>query len=397
MAALPDLPGPKLEPFSTENHRLRIVWIEKFGVGGDATVWKVRIENKIYALKIVSTNTKHQRHVLTPISTQFGFTRFLPKNYGLPRMLIERGLTPELYHPYADTFTSECRAFGRLKETNNEHLAVKCFGYIILSKEQEDDLIAAGGGDDEPLERFHTKLKDEPLRAILKEYIELEDRPLDLRPHRIPRMIRALDAVHKLGIIILDIRESNYLNGVMMDFSRSETVPHPKLDVDFQEWSYSQSWLYSISARGDEESFDQMIDQYNERVDKGEVSGPRIWSRMRRHEEMRKKLRSGSKYVEELERDEIIIHGPSDLEDAVKYPRVRAELYDWKAAQEKRDKDRSPPVSTVLEEDEKEKINGSTDDKPYDSDDGSRPPQRKKKGAEDKTKKRKTKAKRKRH
>lgn len=54
MAALPDLPGPKLYPLCYEGQTLEIDFIEHIAVGADATIWKVSIEKNTYALKIVS-------------------------------------------------------------------------------------------------------------------------------------------------------------------------------------------------------------------------------------------------------------------------------------------------------------------------------------------------------
>ncbi|KAI0154528.1 kinetochore Sim4 complex subunit FTA2-domain-containing protein [Xylariaceae sp. FL1272] len=290
MASLPDLPGPKISPFSTNNALLRITFLQRLGVGGDATVWKIEIERQVYALKI------------------FGFGSFLFYKSKIPKILQENGVTSELIHPYRDPFTSECRAFGRLQEANNENLAIKCFGYIILTEAQEQLLIEAGGGDDRPIQRDDERLKNEPLRCIVKKYIES---PEYIQHNQFPKMIRDLDAVHRLGIVITDIRAD--LNGVMMDFSRSLTVPHPQLIPAWQEFLYSKDWKSQATARGDEEDFDAMIDRYNRMVDTGVIKGPRVWTRLCPNDRFKERLRKRS----------------DESAEAVRFPRVRPELYNW--------------------------------------------------------------------
>lgn len=43
---------------------------------------------------------------------------------------------------YFDPFSAECRAFGRLKETGHEDLAIGCHGYVLLDDEHERALLA---------------------------------------------------------------------------------------------------------------------------------------------------------------------------------------------------------------------------------------------------------------
>jgi hypothetical protein len=56
--ALPPCPGPKLAAFQTQNTQIK--WIERLDVDRDSEstmqgcVYKVEIESKVYALKIVS-------------------------------------------------------------------------------------------------------------------------------------------------------------------------------------------------------------------------------------------------------------------------------------------------------------------------------------------------------
>lgn len=54
MAGLPDAPGPKLYPFNTGGDALNLEFIDELGKGLVSYVWKVKINNNEYALKIVS-------------------------------------------------------------------------------------------------------------------------------------------------------------------------------------------------------------------------------------------------------------------------------------------------------------------------------------------------------
>ena len=122
---------------------------------------------------------------------------------------------PDLY--YCDGFYAECRAYGRLQEMNVEYAAVRCFGYITLSRQHEDQLKGEGisirdHDDGDP---------DWPIYAIVKEYI---DTKIHFTPSMVRSMIRNLHTIHEVGIYVRDIHEGNYLNGVLIDFSQSRTV-----------------------------------------------------------------------------------------------------------------------------------------------------------------------------
>lgn len=42
--------------------------------------------------------------------------------------------TPQLWIDYFDPFNCECRVYGRLREEGREDLAVRAYGYLLLSK-----------------------------------------------------------------------------------------------------------------------------------------------------------------------------------------------------------------------------------------------------------------------
>lgn len=45
--------------------------------------------------------------------------------------------TPQEFIDYLDPFNCECRAYGRLKQEGCEDLAVRAYGYVLLTREQE--------------------------------------------------------------------------------------------------------------------------------------------------------------------------------------------------------------------------------------------------------------------
>lgn len=91
---------------------------------------------------------------------------------------------PQLYHDYFDPFNSECRVYGRLKQDNREDLAVRAYGYLLLTADQEAEItqriIKEGWESHEPEdanEMGHSmwnRSKDDqgrPIRAIVKELV----------------------------------------------------------------------------------------------------------------------------------------------------------------------------------------------------------------------------------
>ncbi|KAH6626065.1 kinetochore Sim4 complex subunit FTA2-domain-containing protein [Chaetomium sp. MPI-SDFR-AT-0129] len=211
---LPCVPGPKLAPF-TPNARANIEFVEFLGEENnvDSQVWKVKIkvagQPRLFALK-----TFYFRH-----------SNFLRNNQGgdLTRPLA----SSQLYTDYFDPFNCECRAYGRLKEAKREDLAVKAYGYLLLTPEQEAELARKVTGEptpppdakaDEALNghdfwRRQEEHRGLPLRAIVKELGMWAD----------------LKSLHSLGIFVGDTHGGNYLGGKLVDFSRSWTMYHPAM------------------------------------------------------------------------------------------------------------------------------------------------------------------------
>lgn len=196
------------------------------------------------------------------------------------RRFLDSKVTKEEIRVYADAFNSECRAYGRLQETGNEHLSIKCYGHVLLTADHEKEL--AEKGDIEALEHDSDEFKNLPLRAIVKEFVPDGRRLypyLDAR--KVPQMIRDLDSLHRIGIFIDDVRDPNYLRDLNVDFSRSKTVPHPLYNRDYIALVDTHPIGKNHTAWADEVAFDSMIDEYNEGIERGRHNGPYIWTRMK--------------------------------------------------------------------------------------------------------------------
>ncbi|KAH9906764.1 kinetochore Sim4 complex subunit FTA2-domain-containing protein [Xylariomycetidae sp. FL2044] len=265
MAALPKVPGPKLAPY-VDGESLDIDFIQHLGKGVHAHVWKVLINGKVFALKIFT----HWENFNTG------------KTYRLPEMSRQEELA------YFDPFFCECRAYGRLKERNQEHLAMRCHGYIFLDSATQARLLQQDVSHDwEEDWGWRPDCAGRPLRALVKDYFDIDgthvgpdqpgivdirndiasgllagleedeesDEKLPLRtgskPHRLRgaldetkgesyvlyalnfnhkagrRAVRSLKSIHRLGILIQDVHIENIIGGKFIEFSCAWTAPHP--------------------------------------------------------------------------------------------------------------------------------------------------------------------------
>ena len=158
---------------------------------------------------------------------------------GLERTMggwLNHGLaSPELYIKYFDPFNAECRVYGRLKEENRPDLAVRAHGYLLLTPEQEFEVIQRSGKthpDDpnpednpDPWYRMDGPLvHDRSVHAIVK---DLVTDPKPFSADHVSHICNDLEELHKLGILVRDIRIANYLGGKLVDFSRAWTMPNP--------------------------------------------------------------------------------------------------------------------------------------------------------------------------
>ncbi|KAK7947981.1 kinetochore sim4 complex subunit FTA2 domain-containing protein [Apiospora aurea] len=217
------IPEPKIHQFDTGGGPLSIDFIEKLGRGLHAHVWKVCINGNIYALKL--------------------FTHFKDAT---PKPLREKIVGNAEQWLYFHPFPNECRAFARLKEFGQEHLAIQCYGWIEMDESHHafmDTQIDKYGW---PEEYFGKRKR----YAIVK---ELVDFPTDkscahedmLRMLTSPKVVKmafgGMKIMHDLGIFIGDVKHNNVAGGKHIDFSRARTAPHPALPKNFTDDPFTWS------------------------------------------------------------------------------------------------------------------------------------------------------------
>lgn len=229
---LPRIRGPKLGPLrGTAEADLEFIRYVGSETDVDSKVWKVRLDDKYYALKIF---TFHHWEELKDTSGPW----VLPPKFDPQK---RPPLTPQDYTDYLDPFNNECRAYGRLKQEDREDIAVLAHGYILLTAEQEQHVTKACGKEYiDPETQTAEELdgqglwgrwewhRHERLRAILKDFVD--EQTSDFEKSQIPQIYEDIETLHSLGILIRDIHPGNYMGGKIIDFSRSWTMYHPYLD-----------------------------------------------------------------------------------------------------------------------------------------------------------------------
>ncbi|KAI3394197.1 hypothetical protein diail_3012 [Diaporthe ilicicola] len=246
---LPNTEGPKLGKFKNGRHRT-IEFVKGLGSGAHSHVWRVKIDNKTYALKMF-------RHI-----------RAEQENLAPPAKLEKAGIDLELLNNQLTPFSCETRAYGRLKETGNEDLAWKCYGYIALDEATYGavvrDKIALPHRDWFSLDtRSDADVAGRPLfpiYALVKEFITNADRRPAFDVRHAHGMAQAINRLHSVGIAHRDIQARNYADSRIMDLSTAWTVPNVRLD---------RQLLWDPVERIDEVDtddyfmFDNMIEEWN--------------------------------------------------------------------------------------------------------------------------------------
>lgn len=178
--------------------------------------------------------------------------------------------SPRRYIEYLDAFNSECRAYGRLNDEKRHGLAVRAFGYLLLTPEQEAEVTERSGfvrfapaGPEAELSGANSwgrweEHRGMPVRAIVK---ELVTEGVGFGTALPEDLWRDLEDLHRLGILVRDLSVGNYLGGKLVDFGQSWAMPHPcfesihpyqldkerrsdplKLDCEIVDWKMANHW-----------------------------------------------------------------------------------------------------------------------------------------------------------
>jgi hypothetical protein len=202
-----------------------------------------------------------------------------------------KGELRQKYIYHLQPFYRECRAFGRLKEVEREHLAVKAYGYAILDPKAKDfakqmrDTIwrqdtsgVVWDDHNDPLgDQFLQAPREriwEPRMCIIKDWIDdpwspgvKKHNPVALMKNELtyfPRILEDITDFHECGIILGDTQLSNYIDGVLVDLGGTTTVPH----IDDPEHGIQPSWTMASLAANDFYNFHtNVVGEFNETVE----------------------------------------------------------------------------------------------------------------------------------
>ncbi len=138
-----------------------------------------------------------------------------------------------------------------------EDIAVKAYGYILFSPQIEQELRKRWPDDEVSWFGRQDYHRDTPLPGIVK---HLAPTDVNISPELAPIMLRDLDELHRCGILHGDIRELNYLNGKLIDFSSSSTIPHADL-YERKSWG---EYFEKLHPGFDDLYFDSMVYWWNQ-------------------------------------------------------------------------------------------------------------------------------------
>ncbi|KAI0805748.1 kinetochore Sim4 complex subunit FTA2-domain-containing protein [Xylaria sp. FL0064] len=244
--------GPQIGRFMSSKPKLDVKFLRQIGEGGDSWVWKVNIDGGVYALKMFK-----------PYTSQYVYPMQLDR-------FRELGIEDEtaVFHAL-DPFANECRAYGRLEETNNTNI-----GDLDFADFRNLKWVEFKDGDYDP------RKPKAPIRTLVKEYIESYSL---FTPDMIQKMLRNLKLLHKHGIVHRDIRADNYIEGQLVDFSTALTAPHFLLDMELGYNDLEEIYSFEVEDGYD---FDSMIDRWSA------VTGIPVWERFLPNFRYRHRLRS---------------------------------------------------------------------------------------------------------
>ncbi|KAF5634641.1 hypothetical protein F52700_5834 [Fusarium sp. NRRL 52700] len=285
---LPDCDGPKLECFLDDITIEDFKILEFSGSGAHSQVWKAEIHGKVYAIKIFSDLPTKEPWFILSAFDKYPETDFTECDYE-PLVANDElsQSTIDSLRLHATSFYNECRVFGRLKELDRGHLAIKAYGYLefnlddervqqkflpFLEKGERPYFISQGKKDFTTADmirfRFqHNDLKT-PLMAIVKEWIPLPGSQVmpyvltQKQMRSLPQLLRNLHGLHKSGIVVRDLKMQQYLDGKLVDFSFAWTIPH----VFGPESGLRPRWSFESMAAWDLKCFQDILDRFDKKA-----------------------------------------------------------------------------------------------------------------------------------
>lgn len=200
----------------------------------------------------------------------------------------------------SDPFHAECRAYGRLKEAGEEHLAAKAYGYVKLFVNERTEEMFKPAVELDPSSESLVFLLDhwnfdhgsnqvirrpenEPIYGIVKEWVgdgasdrfrhdkqyrwnmskEVAVEACHRRIENLPAELESLEGLHRNGIVVRDLHEGQWVEGKLVDLSCSWTFPH----VLGQGDRHRPDWSFASYAARDLYDFQDMIDSRNRYLD----------------------------------------------------------------------------------------------------------------------------------
>lgn len=244
--------GPQLKQFKNGKYK-KIEFLDRGGLGSGAHshVWKVKIDNRLYALKMF-------RHIGAEEENAASDAKL--KKFKIDRQLWNDQLSP---------FNCEARAYARLQEHGLEDVAWKCHGWVALDEETYGSIV----WDKIALPRrdwfAQTTTSDAqvadrpvfPIYALVKQFIPDIGKLGDIDINKAHDIAQDINKIHRVGITHRDIHSKNYVDSRIMDFSASWTVPNVRLD---RELKWDSEERINEADTDDYFQFDLMIYKWNE-------------------------------------------------------------------------------------------------------------------------------------
>ncbi|SPO07229.1 uncharacterized protein DNG_09923 [Cephalotrichum gorgonifer] len=235
LVPLPLCDGPKLKAFDFQGPQ-KIKFLEHIGTGAHSQVFKVEILDKVYALKGFRFLEVDHVRKLSPDGDWY-------REIDWPAVIYESD--------YSELFNCECRAYGRLQETDNGDLANRCFGYVLLDEVHEFTMmdkcrdLKLNFGDSTNLRNATNFIfprkergiflgksgREPPFRCVVKEFDPKSEHD-DLRIKDFRSILRDMIKIQQLGIINLDVGIRQIINGILSDFSTAYTQLHYLLNPE---------------------------------------------------------------------------------------------------------------------------------------------------------------------